>query len=858
MVGREVLYEVVNKLDFSRPLEADGKRTIDEYYFINPKHYDVWKARYALKGPSGQPVEHHIYDCFVRITDEIVDDVELRVQILKAMCMKQLLPAGRQMAQAGTGTKNYSNCFVLGIEDDSDSISEFKRQHFKVQRQGGGTGLDWSNLRPRISVCKTVSARASGPIGFLIDTSHASKNIQQGGNRSGANMGTLDARHPSLKEWIHFKADNNWENIRKFADITDEAAFARFQWKHDYSGQRFNITTGVPDIFMDDVLAGGKDEWSTFWGEDEWFLYDYKVLDKRSGSYTNRTVTAPNIEDAELLASAEAPFFNANLELIRGPYRQTTGEWFHEMAQAAWEDGCPGIAFTDIIRAFHNGEYCHPMSSCNPCGEQWMPVDASCILSSIVIASFVKQGTFDIDEFKRIVRIGVQWLECVADKTHVGIEGIDTMREKERRIGLGTTGMADALMLMGEAYSSIQGRAVAESILRTFKEEVYWESIELAKEKGPFPVFDFEGYSQSAFFKRLPADVQEAIAKHGIRHITGLTQAPVGTGGTITGFTTGCEPGYFLAFRQNSRVGSYVNTVYAFGEWLRSEGLWESFLEYLDEDLPMDEIKHILQVPDYFEAASEISVEDHIKMLAVFQRHNDSGVSKTINLPNSATVEDVEDAYKLAYQLGCKSVTVYRDGSKIQVLEAVGVKEAPAKISRRKAPKRGRILPAELHRARVKGVPWLVVVGLLDGELYEVFAGAHPPDDFVIRRDENYVVSKDSSGIYNVLDGNEIVVLENIADLLQTDEQSAFTRLLSTSLRHGTPPRFIVQQLAKCQGSMFDFSTILSRILKKYLTQEQQVEVAKAVDPECLSCGSSFLIYEENCVKCDCGWSKCG
>ena len=162
MLGREHLYDRVAELDFQIKLNAEQKKLIDEYYFINPKHYDVWHARYALKGSDGQPVEHHIYDNFVRITDAIVDDPSFRVDILRAMCMKQLLPAGRQFAQPGTGTSNYSNCFVLGIDDNSDAISEFKRQHFAVQRQGGGTGVDYSPLRPRIAVCKTVSARASG------------------------------------------------------------------------------------------------------------------------------------------------------------------------------------------------------------------------------------------------------------------------------------------------------------------------------------------------------------------------------------------------------------------------------------------------------------------------------------------------------------------------------------------------------------------------------------------------------------------------------------------------------------------------------------------------------------------------
>ena len=673
-------------------------------------------------------------------------------------------------------------------------------------------------------------------------------------HNSGANMGMLEDWHPDLYEFITKKSESNWENIRKFSTIFNEDEFSYFQWAQPYQWQMFNVSVFVSDKLMEMVMDGGEEPWILSWDGEPWHLWEFKKTmgPKSGGEYVKTfTVTAPNKEMAYFKASTKIPFFNnKDLELVRGPFDMTANEWFSMICKNAWEDGCPGIIFEGTARKYHNAEYFNPLEATNPCAEQVLPRNAVCCLTSLVLPTFFVDGEFQWNEFERAIYQAVRGLDNIITVNKTGEEDIDKNSVNERRIGLGTTGIAELLILMGLKYSSQEGRDFAEKILSFLRDKSYEASIELAKERGPFPAYEYKGYSQSQFFKELPEHIRNLIKRHGIRNVTILTQAPTGTTGTMVGFSTGCEPYFAMCFNRNSRIGSFLDGSPAFISWLK-----EKNLDYADYDYSLSKLRKAISVPDYFEEAHEISVEGHLKMQAVFAKYIDSSVSKTINLPNSATIEDVKNAYLMAYKLGIKSTTVYRDGSKQQILEAV-VKESdkkrPVDIVRAHAPKRPKELPCDINHTTVKGEKWTVIVGLLDGRPYEVFCA--PQDNFEIaQKYKTGMMVKNGGGSYYLDTGD--FKLKNISSYLNTDEHRVITRLISTCLRHGVPMSFISEQLAKVDGTVIDFSKAILRVLKKY----GESTTVSGKDLVCSACGSTNVVLNSGCPEClDCGVSKCG
>ena len=1196
---------------------------LNDQYFLNPAHLELARARYFLKNENGQPEEEDIDEVFCRTVNHIYkNDPENKEEALELRREKKIIDAGRPLAQAGTKTKNLLNCFVIGFEDDTrEAISELKRKHFNIQALGGGTGINFSILRPHGSVCKSTQSRSSGATGFITDFSYQSSNISQGGNRSGANMGILEDWHPDLFEFITKKSKSNWENIRKFATVHNEDGFSYFQWLQPYQWQMFNVSVFVSDKLMQSVVNGGKDPWVLSWNDEPWHLWDFEMpVGPATGEkYMHKiTVVAANEDMAWYKASAEIPYFNNNdLKLVKDPYDITTGEWFSMICKNAWEDGCPGIVFVDSARRYHNAEYFNPIEATNPCAEQMLPRNSVCCLASLILPTFFVDGEFLWDEFERAIRQAVRGLDNIISINKTGERDIDENSLNERRIGLGTTGVAELLIIMKLKYSSQKGRNFVAKILEFLRDKAYEASIELAKELGSFPAYEYKGFSQSEFFKTLPENIQNLIRRHGIRNVTILTQAPVGcqspdtlvltdsgilelgemidingsqwqnhnynitqdigsnrkstkgfvngvhktkkinmysgldlestynhkyrvldlleqeymwkraddlkvgdllavkiggytntkntvldnninfhfntnhiclpdrmsvpfarflgvyfadgsnhkkgiriafnskdknrikyyetlisnifglnelykennkrgctsiyinsrplleflyknklnkqkshkveipmavrsssykvlsafiegyydgdgsetsynryidtvsekmakqlaicqralgvnvriekhdnvkgsfgnrtkyriktigfgsldfdtnknryvgknrrrcarlaraidksiffdeivsiensksltldievpkthtyisnsivshnTTGTMVGFATGCEPYFAMCFLRNSRVGSFQDGSPAFIAWLS-----ENKINYEDHNWNLNVLREKIDVPEWFEEAHEISWMDHLKMQAVFAKFNDSSISKTINLPNEATVKDVEEAYISAYKMGIKSTTVYRDGSKQQILEHI-VKESnkvrPAEIIRAHAPKRPRELECDIHHTSVKGDKWTILVGIMDDRPYEIFCA--PQESFEISsKYKKGIIVKNGRGSYHFDTGD--FKLKNISCYLKTDEHRVITRLISTCLRHGVPMPFISDQLAKVDGTVVDFSKAILRVLKKY----GDINASLDKSLSCTSCGSSNVVLNSGCPEClDCGVSKCG
>lgn len=1004
----------------------------NHWYFRHPAHEQIAQDRYYLKDDQGNLLETDIQQVFQRVVKHLtgIDPLSPEINVnddaytvYMNLIKKRLMPGGRILAQAGTRTTNLNNCFVLGFEDNRETISKVQHQHFMIQSQGGGTGFNISKLRPRWSWVRGNQARSCGSIGFTSGFSYWSSLIAQGGNRSGANLAMLEDWHPDLLDFIDWKSNHSWANqIQQFATITNSDGYGIYEWQNPYQWQQFNVSVGISDKFMKLLKDNPDTEWQLRWDKDPWGIWKFQAYGKEW------EVTATDEKMATEKVLAQLPFFNkpVDFKLIKGPYNLTVKQWWQRIAKNAHEDGCPGILFIDRIRKFHNGEYFNPIEATNPCvagdtliatidgpkpikslvgtevlvfawdpatkqptlkwmrnihktrnnakiieigfdsglkvrctpdhnfysphgkkrlasailpksrtqsvrafaiskheaehnsihyesrnisgfgrhgwktdsklvhqkisdgvqryyqnhravsinndagtedvyngtvddvhtyiicdpeyrgegegwlsgivsancGEQPLPANSVCCLGTTnIYYCMTEDGKVDAEAFKEAIWAGVAMLNYVTDVTKLGIKEIDDNVLKERRIGLGCTGWHDALIKAKLKYSSEEGRAFVRKWAKFLRDESYRASIELAKVDGMFPAFDFKGYSQSTFFKTLPKDIQADIEKYGIRNVTVNTIAPYGTTGTIMGTSTGCEPHFALRYKRNSRVGSF------------EDGCFD-YIKYVEEHGEKD-------IPEYFESSHDISWEDHLKMQAVFSEYIDSSVSKTINLPNTATITDVKKAYELAYELGIKSTTIYRDGSKTQILETLDTtreEQRPKKIFRHGAPKRPEILPCDIHRTTVRGTPWIVIVGLFDGEPYEVFAGKQDKvelDDSISKGE----LVKVASGKYLLKAGGTKI---NVKSVFDNAEQAAMTRMISTNLRHGTDIVFIVQQLDRSEDTIVDFSKAIGRVLKKYIKEGQKLT------RKCPNCSSDKIetVWEAGCEKVIC--KSCG
>jgi ribonucleoside-diphosphate reductase alpha chain len=464
---------------------------------------------------------------------------------------------------------------------------------------------------------------------------------------------------------------------------------------------------------------------------------------------------------------------------------------------------------------------------------------------------------------KEAVSVLVRSLNWITLLNETGVEKIDVNTQRERRIGLGTIGIHEMLIRMSMRsdkeyiYSQDSGRGIAKKVLKFIKHAAYEASIDMAKEIGPFPAYDFKKFKQSKFIQQLlkeRPDLEKELKAHGIANVTVLTQAPTGTTGTITGYSSGCEPYFAMAYQRNSNIGTIMDGCPSFIEWMEGRGI--DFAEY---NFDFRELRKHKRVPKYFEQAQDIGWRDHLAMQAVFSEQVDSSVSKTINLPSEATVDDIMGAYIGAFDMNIKSTAVYRDGSKTQILETLknpskSTGARPQTVVPMKAPLRPDELDCDIHTISVKGEKWKVLVGLLHGKPYEVFCFPEEHIEISPSR-QTGVLKRNGHGRYNLLigTGEDTWTIKNVAHFLLNDEHRMITRLLSTSLRHGAPLNALVSQLTKCDGEVTAFSKAILRVLKKYITDEEYLEVLS-----CRSCQSKRLVMESGCVKCaDCGVSGC-
>jgi ribonucleoside-diphosphate reductase alpha chain len=533
-------------------------------------------------------------------------------------------------------------------------------------------------------------------------------------------------------------------------------------------------------------------------------------------------------------------------------------ELWRKIIENAHASAEPGIIFWDTMREYHNVEYANPLVSTNPCAEQPLAAYTACNLGSINLSKFVdKHGNFDYLELGEVARTATRFLDDVIDY-NMGAHALREIRDavaSDRRIGLGITGLADALVQMGVKYDSEEALKVVDRMMETICRAAYQTSIDLAREKGSFPLFEWEGLSRSKFIQSLPIDIQEQIRQFGLRNATILTVPPVGTGSIVARSSSGIEPIFETSYKRRVK---------------QEDG--ETFLEYkVYHPLVQDRFGDDENLPDHFVTAHEIDPYFRVTMQGVIQRWVDSSISSTVNLPTDVSIETVADIYITAYRAGLKGITVYREGSREGILVTDSAKPAAAVPAdepeeARVEPQRPSLKPRP-RPAITRGITERIRTG--DGNLY-------------------VTVNEDDDGVC------EVFASLGKAGGSAAAQSEAMCRLISLSLRSGIDPRAIVHQLKGISGPnpvwdngelILSAPDAIGRALERHLERcgetgngngrggvSDDVVIKAAAESNafqgpgamparpmasCPDCGSS-VAHENGCLLCrHCGWSKC-
>ena len=570
-------------------------------------------ARYLRKNAAGQIVEtpgemfRRVAGCAAAAENAYARSAgaarQLEQHFYEAMAHGLLLPNSPTLMNAGRRLGMLSACFVLPVDDSVEGIFESVKHAAQIQKAGGGTGFSFDRLRPTGDYIASSGGRTSGPISFWRVFCEATRAIQQGAFRRGANMGMMSIEHPDILKFITAKnAPGEFEN--------------------------FNISVKVGEQFMRDLAAAGD--------------APHVVVNPRDGSRYRlpKTIRVADYVLADLACAEGAPPGEC----------YTRRDVFDLIVQAAWATGEPGLCFIDRINADNPTPRLGRIEATNPCGEQPLLDYEACNLASIDVSKFVVQRRLDEPALRKCIRLGVRLLDDVIDVNEYMVPQIAERCRGNRKIGLGLMGLADALFALGVRYDSDEGLTVGRRLAKLLRDEAFAASEALAHERGGFP-----NWAGSVW------DVRHG---RGMRNAAVTTIAPTGTLSILAGCTGGIEPAYALAFMRQVLEGRRLNEVNrSFRAWAQREGIWsEQFAERLASGESLREMGIARDAAELFVTAHEIAPAWHVRMQAAFQEFIDGAISKTINLPHEATPQDVADVCRLAHKSGCKGVTVYRDG----------------------------------------------------------------------------------------------------------------------------------------------------------------------------------------------------
>ena len=636
--------------DISRQ-NINGGELIEPKLSVNAKY--IAETRYSRKSEDGKPYET-VKDIFWRVATNVAkgdrffgindEGIEKQAKTFYQLFAEQkFLPNTPCLINAGKPNQQLSACFVLPIDDSMESILETMSNMALIHKSGGGTGFSFSRLRPSGDYIKTSGGTTVGPVSFMQAYNDVTAQIKQGGVRRGANMGMLSIDHPDVLRFAVVKLD-------------------------EWSLTNFNISLAVTNAFMERIEVDKK-----FVTDDS---VPEEVIEDIRAAEQSRNVEQ-RLRDIEtgvkkLYDWAEAKQVGEGYELINprtgeATMKLNTYKVFNLVTRLAWQFGDPGLVFIDRM----NDSTSNPVPSIgrieatNPCGEQpLLPYDA-CNLGSVNLAKFVNGKDLNWEDLKETIRIGVHFLDNVVEVNEFPVQKIRDMVSNTRRIGVGVMGFADALFKLGVRYDSEEVIEWAEKIMKFVTESAKEATCELAKTRGTFPLWDVSVFANTDYKPR---------------NMALTTIAPTGTISMLADTSSGIEPIFSLGYQKNTVEGKTLYNVNpTLVEELKRRGLYsEELIEKIVKNGGI--LKGVEELPEdlksIFITALEIEPEWHIRIQAAFQKYTDNAVSKTINLPEEAVVDDVREAYLKSYSLGTKGITIYRSGSRsFEPMQKVKAKE---------------------------------------------------------------------------------------------------------------------------------------------------------------------------------------
>ncbi len=565
----------------------------------------IWETKYRYRD-AGRAMDGSIEDSWRRIAKALTaaeSDAAWEGRFYRALQGFRFLPGGRIQAGAGTGRRvTLFNCFVMGtLEDTMDGIFDGLKQGALTMQQGGGVGYDFSTLRPRGSPAAAVGGVASGPVSFMRIWDSMCATLLSTGARRGAMMATLRCDHPDIETFI--RAKQSAGELRNF-----------------------NLSVLVSDAFMQAVED-----------DADWAL----VFPVRGGD--------GHEGDGETVMRR----WSGSLDPIpcRVHSRVPARRLWDTLMRSTYDYAEPGVLFIDRINRQNNLWYREHISATNPCGELPLPPYGACDLGSINLAAFVRDpfgraAKLDLDAVAETARTAVRMMNAVVDVSRFPLPEQERMARGTRRIGLGLTGLADSLIMLGLHYAEPAARELAAHAMATICHTAYRCSIDLAMEKGPFPFFERDRYLEGEFVRGLPPDIRDGIARFGLRnsHVTAI--APTGTISLLANnVSSGIEPVFDFHYRRrmlelDGGQAEYELTDHALERWQALRG----------EAPP----------PPTFVSAQQLEPAAHLDMQAALQPYVDSSISKTINVPASFPFERFKDIYRYAFEHGLKGCTTYR------------------------------------------------------------------------------------------------------------------------------------------------------------------------------------------------------
>jgi ribonucleoside-diphosphate reductase alpha chain len=785
----------------------------------------VLQKRYLRRGKDGKPAET-VEEMFWRVAFHIAEAeqdwggnvMETALQFYDLLTTKRFFPNSPTFTGAGTPLGQLAACFVLPIKDDMGrdpaGIFQTLRDAALIQQTGGGNGFSFSRLRQKGARVRSSGGYATGPVGFLKVYDKAFGEIAQGGTRRGANMAVLRVDHPDIRDFISCKVDEN--------KITN-----------------FNISVGLTDEFMQAVK------------QDE----PYELIAPHTGQVVDT-------------ASAR--------------------EIFELIVKHAHHNGEPGVLFLDTANRSNPLPHLYQLEATNPCGEQWLGPYENCCLGSINLAQhFGGPGEVNWEKLRETVVLSTRFLDNVVtvNKYVPAVPKIKEAAENARRIGLGIMGLADLMYHIGIRYGSEESFDFAAQLMEFISYHAYFTSVELAKQRGVFPAIKSSIYDPKSLTWEPPQtdiemegdfgrpeinwdDVVSGIQEHGIRNASLTTIAPTGTIATVAGCEGyGCEPIFALTYyRHVDDQGEDVQLTYSsplFEQALIEAGFEEEQRqEFFTTIMEEGTCQYIQEIPeeirDVYVTSYDISVDGHVRMQAALQDFVDNSLSKTCNFPETASEEDVANAFLLAWELGCKGLTVYISGSRQKVVLETEATEkedhyrsTPSQLEiwhEGKKPRPQRLDGATYQMTTPLGKAFVTINHNGSGQPFEVFITTAK-------------AGSETAAVSEAIGRLTSYVLRVASPLSPRDRMAEVVRQLA-GIGGGHPTGFGPNRvLSLPDGLARALAAYLGETPEDYLVEEttnQELQLPMKVGDLCPECGAPSLVNEEGCRKCyGCGYSEC-